>query len=87
MGNIGRTIIEAFALETPVIATSYEGLQNLVVNGVNGYLINTRDPRDLAEKIRLVRQGRFRDIRANLNPEYTLDTMVEKTIAVYKELL
>jgi glycosyltransferase involved in cell wall biosynthesis len=57
------------------------------VNGVNGYLINTRDPRDLAEKIRLVRQGRFRDIRANLNPEYTLDTMVEKTIAVYKELL
>lgn len=87
MGNIGRTIIEAFALDTPVIATSYEGLQNLVVDGVNGYLINTRDPRDLAGKIRLVRQEKFRNIRANLNPEYTLDTMVEKTISVYKELL
>lgn len=87
MGNIGRTIIEAFALDTPVIATSYEGLQNLVVDGVNGYLINTRDPRDLAGKIRLVRMERFRNIRANLNPEYTLDTMVEKTIATYRELL
>ena len=86
MGNIGRTIIEAFALDTPVIATTYEGLQNLVVNGVNGYLIHTRDPRDLAGKILRVRRGSFRDIRANLNPEYTLDAMVEKTIAVYKEL-
>ena len=87
MGNIGRTIVEAFALDTPVIATTYEGLRNLVVDGVNGYLIRNRDPRDLAAKIRLVHRGNFRNIRANLNPEYTLDTMVEKTIAVYKELL
>lgn len=87
MGNIGRTIVEAFALDTPVIATTYEGLGNLVEDGVNGYLIKTRDPLDLAEKIRLVHEGCFVDIRAKLNPEYTLATMVERTLETYRELL
>lgn len=87
MGNIGRTIVEAFALDTPVIATTYEGLQNLVVDGVNGYLVKTQNPQDLAEKIRMVRQGAFTGIRAGINPEYTLATMVEKTIATYEELI
>jgi glycosyltransferase involved in cell wall biosynthesis len=87
MGNIGRTIVEAFALDTPVIATTYEGLTNLVEDGVNGYLINTRDPEDLADKIKLVRQGKFNDIRSRLNPEYTLAVMVEKTLNTYREVL
>jgi len=87
MGNIGRTIVEAFALDTPVIATTYEGLTDLIEDGVNGYLIKTGDPEDLAEKIGLVRHGDFHDIRNNLNPEYTLTTMVEKTLATYRELL
>ncbi|WP_429884937.1 glycosyltransferase family 4 protein [Geoalkalibacter halelectricus] len=86
MGNIGRTIVEAFALDTPVIATTYEGLDNLVEDGVNGYLIKTRDPQDLAEKIRLVHQGEFKNIREHLNPEYTLATMVERTLGVYEEV-
>lgn len=86
MGNIGRTIVEAFALDTPVIATTYEGLDDLVEDGINGYLINTRDPQDLAEKIRLVHRGEFKNIRKRLNPEYTLATMVEKTLGVYGEV-
>jgi len=87
MGNIGRTIVEAFALDVPVIATSYDGLTNLVENGVNGYLIKTRDPQDLAEKISLVHATNFEGIRDHLNPEYTLVTMVAKTLATYQELL
>jgi len=87
MGNIGRTIVEAFALDTPVIATTYDGLTDLVEDGINGYLIRTRDPEDLAEKIKLVRCGQFSGIRDHLNPDYTLATMVEKTLATYRELL
>lgn len=87
MGNIGRTIVEAFSMDLPVIATSYEGLTNLVEDGVNGYLIGIKDPEGLADKIKRVRSGRFSQIRERLNPEYTLPTMVEKTISVYRELL
>jgi glycosyltransferase involved in cell wall biosynthesis len=87
MGNIGRTIVEAFAMDIPVIATTYEGLQNLVVDGVNGYLVATKNPEELADRIRRVHRGDFSGIRSRLDPEYTLDTMVEKTIATYRELL
>lgn len=87
MGNIGRTIVESFAMDTPVIATTYEGLTNLVEDGVNGYLINTQDFMDLAEKIQLVSQGGFTGIRNTLNPEYTLSSLVQKTLAVYRELV
>ena len=87
MGNIGRTIVEAFAMDIPVIATSYEGLTNLVEDGVNGYLVKTQDPQGLADRIRWVREGVFSRIREQLNPEYTLTTMVEKTIDVYRELM
>lgn len=87
MGNIGRTIVESFAMDTPVIATTYEGLKNLVEDGVNGYLIETGNPTDLADKIYAVSQNDFTGIRSHLNPEYTLNTLVEKTLAVYRELL
>jgi len=86
MGNVGRTIVESLALDTPVIATTYEGLNNIIEDGVNGYLIETRNPVDLAEKIYAVYQGHFSGIREALNPEYTLATLVEKTLSVYREL-
>ncbi len=86
MGNIGRTVVESLAMNTPTIATTYEGLTNLVEDGVNGYLIKTQDPDDLANKIVAVSQGRFKQIRETLNPDYTLDTMVRQTLAVYREV-
>jgi glycosyltransferase involved in cell wall biosynthesis len=87
MGNIGRTIVEAFAMDIPVIATTYEGLVDLVEDGVNGYLIKTKDPLDLADKIYKVHLGDFSGIRNHLNSEYTLTTMVRKTVETYRELL
>jgi glycosyltransferase involved in cell wall biosynthesis len=62
-------------------------LSDLVIDGVNGYLIDTRNPVDLAEKIELVYRGEFVDIRANLNQEYTLETMVARTLQIYRDLL
>lgn len=87
MGNIARTIVEAFAMDTPVIATTYEGLTNLVEDGKNGYLIETRDPEGLADKLVKAHHASFSGIRANLNPDYTLDTMVSRTLETYRELL
>jgi len=87
MGNVGRTVVESLAMDTPVIATSYEGLVNLIQDGMNGFIIATKNPRDLAEKICLAKQTAFTGIRSRLNPEYTLQTMVEKTLGVYTKLL
>lgn len=86
MGNIGRTVVEALAMDTPVIATTYEGLNNLVVDDINGYLIENQNPADLVDKIRRAYAADFTGIREQLNPEYTLSTMVERTLSVYREL-
>lgn len=87
MGNVGRTVVESLAMNTPVLATSYEGLIDLVQDGENGFIIEKKNPEDLANKIYMAKQLEFKDIRNRINPEYTLQTMVEKTLEVYRKLL
>ena len=87
MGNVARTISESLAMGTPVLATTFKGLGHLITDGRNGFVIRTQDPADLAEKIRLARQLQYGDLRAELNPEFTLETMVARTLAVYEELV
>jgi glycosyltransferase involved in cell wall biosynthesis len=87
MGNVARTVTEALAMNTPVIATTYEGLNNVIVDDVNGYIIKTKDPEDLAAKIIRAHQQSFANIREKLNPEFTLDALVQSTIGVYEKLI
>jgi len=86
MGNVARTVTEALAMNTPVIATTYEGLNDVVVDDKNGYIINTTDPKDLSSKLIKAHNNTFLDIRKNLNSEFTLNSLVESTIKVYKSL-
>jgi len=86
MGNVGRTVTEALAMDTPVIATTYEGLQNLVVDGVNGYVVANRDPEGLAHGIRQLARSPIMHTRASIPEEFTLDAMVAGTLAVYRSL-
>ena len=87
MPNVQRTIVESLAMNTPVLATHQEGLNHLVRDGVNGFIINTHDPGDLGAKavkaLELSRVG----IRATIPREFTLDTMVESTLNVYQRVL
>lgn len=87
MGNMGRTVAEALAMNTPVLATTEKGLRNLVRDGVNGFVIKTRDPADLTAKmlhaLDLPRAG----IRQTVPREYTLECMVEQTLEVYRGLV
>ena len=86
MGNVGRTIVEALALNTPVIATTYDGLNNIVIDDVNGAIINVKDKEGLAQKIIKVKNQNFNSIIDTIPKEFTLDSMVENTVRVYTEL-
>ena len=46
-----RTLLEAAAMCRPIITTDAVGCREVVNDGVNGYLCNVRDPRDLAAKM------------------------------------
>ncbi len=86
MGNVGRTVTEGLAMNTPVIATTFEGLRNLVVDGVNGYIIKNQDVDGLAKSMLSLYQAPIKETRTTVDPTFTLDAMVESTLAVYRKL-
>ena len=89
MGNMGRTVVEALALGTPVIATTFEGLRNLVEDDKNGYVINNKDVNSLADALIRTLRTSFTvgAIRSTVPEEYTLDHMVKSILGVYQQLL
>jgi glycosyltransferase involved in cell wall biosynthesis len=53
----GRALLEAMALEVPVLATSVGGPPELVTEGVDGYLVPPREPAAWAQGVRRVIGG------------------------------
>ena len=47
----GVVLIEAMAMERPVVATNCDGVLDIVVDGVTGILVEPRNPQQLAEAI------------------------------------
>lgn len=87
MGNVGRTVVEALAMDTPVIATTWPGLDNLVEDGRSGAVIATKDPDALAEAIKHLHDNPPTGVRATVPRHYTLDAMVDSVLGVYEDLL
>lgn len=49
--GMSTTLMEAAALERPLIASDVAGCRELIDDGVNGFLCAAKDPSDLAEKM------------------------------------
>lgn len=88
MGNMGRTVVESLAMGTPVIATTYPGLNNLICNGKNGAVVETQDPSALSWALKEVgeRDWSREVIRSTVPHDYTLDGMVDQLVEVYYSL-
>ncbi len=52
----GRVVVEAMATETPVLATAAGGVLEIVTHGIDGWLVPGRDPRALAQAVRMLLQ-------------------------------
>lgn len=87
MGNVARTIIEALAMNVPVISTKLEGLEDLVRDGVNGYIFESGNSRDLASKLETLIKNPPENVRDSISKEFTLNHMVESVLNVYRSLL
>jgi len=86
MGNVGRTIVESLALNTPVIVTSYKGLKNIIIEDVNGAVIDVKDEKQLSQKILKIKNNKLDLLIDTIPKEFTLDSMVTSTVNVYKKL-
>lgn len=85
--SFGRTVAEALAMETPVIASAHGGVLDIVRDGVDGVLVPPGDAQALAQAIRTVRQTTYSGLRAHIEDNFTAEHMVRRTLEVYQELV
>ena len=91
--GMGRVILEAMAMEKPIVASRVGGIPDLIDQGINGLLVRPGDARELADALervlsdnglakRLGREGRKR-----IKDQFSADVMVRSIEKLYRELL
>jgi glycosyltransferase involved in cell wall biosynthesis len=88
-----RILIEAAAMEKPIVATNIAGCAGLVIDGVNGLLVPVKDSTALAEALnRLIADKILREQfgqagRKIVLGEFDETIVLAKTRAVYQEII
>jgi len=84
--SFGRSVAEALALNTPVVATNHGGVLDIIIENENGYFYETENAQALAYNIEKAKKLSF-DGFAYISKHFSLKQMVDKTIDVYKGLV
>ena len=91
--GLGTAVLDALALGKSVVAANSGGIPEIIQDGETGRLVSPADPAALAEGIieqlsnpeeasRMAMQGQMM-----VRKMFSLDSMVEKNIAVYRQIL
>jgi glycosyltransferase involved in cell wall biosynthesis len=89
----GRSVVEAMAMETPVVATSVGGPAEIVTDGVDGVLLLPRQPERWGEVLEALLEApdRLRAMgragRRTAVARFGRETHVEAVLAAYREAL
>jgi len=84
--TFGRSLVEALAMNCPVIATAHGGALDIVQPGVSGWLVPLENAEALGEAIVESSRVKLTGLRDYALANFSLEQMVEKTIAVYREV-
>lgn len=81
--SFGRAVAEAIALHTPVVATNHGGVKDIIIENENGFFFEIGDVKGLSKEIIKCGQLNFDGLNY-IKSNFSLENMIEKTIAVYK---
>lgn len=90
--GLPRSILEAMAMELPVVATNIRGCREAVVDGKTGLIVPPQDSDSLAEALRKLlsntelRQAYGKAGRQRVETEYNEDFVFERLAKYYQEL-
>lgn len=79
----GRTVIEAFASRTPVVATAVGGMREIIEDGTTGLLVSYGAAEELAEALRVLLDAP--ELRYKMSHHARQDAKAQYHEAVYKE--
>ena len=82
--SFGRSVAEALALNTPVVATDHGGVLDIIVEAENGFFYPVGESEILAKNIKKCRDLEF-DGYGYISECFSLEQMVQKTLKVYKK--
>jgi glycosyltransferase involved in cell wall biosynthesis len=83
-------LLEAMAAGLSIVASKVGGIPEIVCNNETGYLVEAKNPRQLANKIRLLAEDNDLRIKfgkagtARVKEEFGLQRMIDETFALYE---
>ena len=90
----GLVLAEAMAAQIPVVAFAGKGaVREIIEDGINGFVINTKDPKLLADRVRKVlfnsklRNQLTRNARKKVEENFSIEQNAIKVLQVYQECL
>ncbi len=83
--SFGRSVAEALALNTPVVATNHGGVLDIIIEGENGFFYPVGESKLLATTIDKCMQLKF-DGYNYISKHFSLEQMVNTTINLYKKI-
>jgi len=83
-----NVVLEAMASGLPIVATNVGGLSEIVKDGENGFLVDPKNPEQIAEKINLfLEDEKFRERISknskNKAKEYSWESIIERLEKIY----
>ncbi len=83
--------LEAMAAGLPLVGTEVGGIPELIRDGVNGYLCQPADPKDLADKIHTLLRHDLREMgrksREMVDEQFDWQRIAQKTLDGYRRIL
>jgi glycosyltransferase involved in cell wall biosynthesis len=87
--GLPKSLVEAMAMSCPIVSTDVPGCRECVEDGVNGFLVPSRNSDLLADRILLlvgnselrIKMGHAS--RAKMEKEMSLQTVIDQTFTVY----
>jgi glycosyltransferase involved in cell wall biosynthesis len=91
--GIPLAMLQGMALGKPVVASSVDGIPEVIVNGVNGYLVSPRDYRGLAAALeKLLSNSELltslgQEAQKTVEKEYGMKVLADKLKQIYDQVL
>ncbi len=91
--GVPKSLIEACAIGRPIVTCNSTGCKDVVEDGVNGFLVSPKSPKELADAIKkliedpALRARMGKASRKKAEEEFTIERVVDTHLKIYKELL